>query len=562
MWRGDSGSGQRDSRFSALSSWQLVCSLWPMRLQLSLIHLVAWMCPLLAEDAFTPGGTVAVTTPTAGAEGYDAIVRITDAPWIERELARFSAALGRDPKPLRKALAEALYHTSSLEAVDTSRPAVFVWRKGPAPLQAIIPIKADRRRQFIEEFGVMGSGEPPLVRVGDRDGTVVYSQNFPEGLREYRLLVSDSVAYLARNADECRKLAANPGTLLPVLGGGVAPVSLTCSGEWMQANGLLSWAWSPRLPIQQWMPGSALLDATQNALLGQVASATFEIRDGAGNRARLSARLTARPDSELAAWIASQQNQAIRVQTQVGGASTAIKVAGHISWQDKLEQVGRALVPVLAVVRGAEWTPVLEESWVQALTTAQRSTDMVWLLDVPRVNSQVQTLILEQPRAEEQLQQLEVVASALVGAKSTPGTITGFPATCRSSKATSSRQSLDQVLSATTRHVLLIDAWNLSPADALRWAEETARRLQQVAAPVGETAVVSVWCNLGRLVMLAPGIDTEVTIPEAIIQGTVRTAGVNVLNCEIQVPLAAAAQALSHLPDMHTAIGGGVKKVP
>lgn len=530
-----------------------------MRLSLSLIPLVvllnplSLLSPLLAEDAFSPGANTPVAPQAAIAEGYDAIVRITDAPWIERELARFSAALGRDPKPLRKVLAEALYHTSSLDAVDTSRPAVFVWRKGPAPLQAIIPIKADRRRQFIEEFGVMGSGEPPLVRVGDRDGTVVYSQNFPEGLREYRLLVSDSVAFLARNADECRKLAAQPGILLPALGSGAAPVSLTCSGEWMKANGLLTWAWSPRVPIQQWLPGSLLLDATQQALLGQVASATFEVRDGAGNRARLSARLTAHPDSEFAAWIATQQNQAIRVQTQVGSATTAIKIAGHVTWQDKLEQVARALVPKMAAARGTDWTPVFEESWIQALTTAQRSTDMVWLLDVPRANSQVQTLILEQPRAEEQLQQLELVATSLVGSKPTPGTVTGFPATCRSAKATANRQALDQVLSATTRHVLLVDAWNLSPADALRSAEETARRLQQVATPVGESAIVSMWCNVGRLVMLAPGIDTEVTIPEAIIQGTIRTSGVHVVNCELHVPLAAAAQALSHLPDTHPA---------
>lgn len=525
-----------------------------MRLLLPALTLLAAALPLVAEDAFTPGSTTAVATTVATSEAFDAVVRIADAPWIERELARFCAALGRDPRPLRRALAEALYHTRGLDAVDTARPAVFIWRKGPAPLQAIIPIRADHRRQFIEEFGVMGAGEPPLVRVGDRDGTVVYSQNYPDGLREYRLLVMDSVAFLARNADECRKLAARSATLLPQMGNGSAPVSLTCTGEWLKSSGLLTWAWSPRVPVRQWLPGPALLDIAQGAVLGQLETATFEIRDGAGSRARLTAKLTARPDSEFAAWIATQQNQGNRAQTQVGGPTTAIKIAAHVTWQDKLEQLARALVPVLAASGNAAWTPAVEESWVQAFVTAQRSADMVWMLDTPRVNSQVQTLILEQPRAEEQLQQLELVTTALTGVQPTSGTVTGYPAARRGVKATATEQSLEQVLCATSRHVLLVDGWNLLAADVMLSAEGTARQLQQVTAPAGEPAIATVWFNLGRLVLLAPGIDTEVTIPDAVIQGALRTAGVNVVQLELNVPLQEAAQALSHLPDEHPAV--------
>ncbi len=515
------------------------------------LSLVVAVGPLAAEDGFLPGATAPQTTTVAAADAYDAVVRIADAPWVERELSRFAAALGRDPQPLRRALAGALYHTNSLEAVDTARPAVFIWRKGLAPLQAIIPIKTDHRRQFIEEFGVMGSGEPPLVRVGDRDGTVVFSQNHPDGLREYRLLIIDSVAYLARNAEECRKLAASSATLLPQLGNGSAPLALTCTGEWLKTSGLMKWSWPSRVPLQQWLPGSALIDAAQAALVGQLGSATFEVRDGAANRARLLARLSARPDSEFAAWIATQQNQGNRTQTQVGGPATALKIAAHITWQNKLEQVSRTLIPVLASQRGAEWTPASEESWVQAFVTAQRSADVVWLLDAPHANSQVQTLILEQPRADEQFQQLDQVNTALLGVKPTPATVTGFQATRRALKASATHQSLEQVLCATSRHVLLVDGWNLPAADVMRSAEETARKLQQVAAPAGEPAIATVWCNLGRLVLLAVGIDTEVTIPDALLQGTLRTAGVNAVQFELTVPLVAAAQALSHLPEVH-----------
>ncbi len=534
-----------------------------MRLPLPVLLLLAVALPLAAEDGFTPGATTPVATTVVQSEAFDAVVRIADTPWIERELARFCAALGRDPRPLRRALAEALYHTRGLDAIDTARPAVFIWRKGPAPLQAIIPIRADRRRQFIEEFGVMGVGEPPLVRVGDRDGTVVFSQNHADGLREYRLLVMDSVAFLARNADECRKLAARSATLLPQVGSGSAPVSLTCTGAWLRSSGLLTWAWSPRLPIRQWLPGPALLDAAQAAMVGQLESATIEVRDAAGSQARLTARFTARPDSEFAAWIATQQNQGNRAQTQVGGPASAIKIAAHVTWQDKLEQLARALVPVMAGSGNAAWTPVVEESWVQAFVTAQRTADIVWLLDVPRVNSQVQTLILEQPRAEEQLQQLEQVTTALTGVQPTSATITGYAAARRAVKATATQQSLEQVLCATSRHVLMVDGWNLPAADVMLNAEGTARRLQQVTAPAGEPAIATAWCNLGRLVLLAPGIDTEVTIPDAIVQGSLRTAGVNIVQFDLSVPLQEAAQALSHLPDEHPgSVRGGTKTSP
>ena len=512
---------------------------------------------LLAADAFS-GGTAAGTPSTGGAtsttqaqvaDGFDAQMRIADAPWLDRELTRFCAALGRDPKPLRRALAETLYHTKTLDAIDTARPAVFMWRKGPAPLQAIIPIQADKRRQFVEEFGVMGSGEAPLVRVGDRDGTVIFTQNHVEGLREYRLLVTDSVAFLARNADECRKLAARASTILPVVGSGSAPVSLTCSGPWLRGRNLLGWSWSPRLPICQWLPGTALLDAAQKAILGQVDSMSFEVRPSADGKARLAVRLAATAESELAAWIATQQNQGSRLQTQIGGPDTAIKIAAHVVWQDKLGQLAQTLAPAQRTARGEAWTPTVEEAWTQAFSIAERVVDAVWSLDVPSPGRYQQMLVLEQPRGDEQVQALDRVAGAYLTQPATQRAITGFQAAVRSVPAVDGRPSLVSLLCTTTRHTLMVDGWNMSDSEVLKRTEASARRLQQVSSSAGEPAVISVWCNLGRLVRLAPGVDPEVTIPDAIVSGAVRTAGVNALQFDLSAPLVEAALALGHLPD-------------
>jgi hypothetical protein len=503
---------------------------------------------LPAADVFAPSGGTPATVKPQPAEEVEAMLRVADTPWLDRELTRFAAALGRDPAPMRRVLAEKLYRTKSLDAIDTARPAVFIWRSGSSPLQAIIPIRAELRRQFVDEFGSMGPGEAPLVRVGDRDGTVIFTQNHPEGLREYRLLVMDSVAFLARNADECRKLMARAPTLLPQVGNS-APVSLVCTGAWLRTTRLLDWTWSSRLPVPSWLPWPAMLDTAQRAVIDQTDRFSFEVRGGAEGRARLSAQLVARPDSELAAWIATQQNQGSRLQAQVGGPDTAIKLTTHITWQDKLELLARAVLPGLRESLGAAWNLAGEEAWMQTFTVAQRSSDAVWCLDVPEPGKQFQTLVIEQPRAEEQIGQLDRVSSALNATAPTGATITGYAAARRAVPAQAGRPALNQLIGATAHQVLLVDGWNVTDAEVQARAEATARRLQQVGSAAAEPAVVSLWCNFGRLVRLAPGTDPEVTIPDAVLQGFIRTVGVTTLQCDLMVSLNDAAVAFGHLPD-------------
>jgi hypothetical protein len=518
-----------------------------------LASLVGSAVTVSGADAFSggvqpPGGASAASRP-AVSEALEAQIRIADAPWLDRELTRFCAALGRDSRSLRKSLAEALYHTRTLDAIDISRPAVFMWSKGNAPLQAIIPIRADMRRQFVEEFGVMGAGEAPLVRVGDRDGTVIYTQNHVDGLREYRLLVTDSVAFLARSAEECRKLAARAATLLPVVGSDVAPVTLTCSGAWLREHDLLSWSWSPRVPLYSWLPNPELLSAAQQAILGQVESMSFEVRPSAGGKARLTTRFVAVAESELAAWIATQQNQGSRLQTQIGGPETALKITSRIVWQDKLGQIAARLLPSQRTARGAAWTPLAESAWNQTFAVAERVVDAVWSVEVPSPGRQVQMLVLDQPRGDEQVQALNQMAGTYLTVPATLRAITGYQAAVRTVPAADGHPALTSLVCATNQHTVMVDGWNIAENAVLTHTEAAVRRLQQVSSAVGEPAILNLWCNLGRVVRLAPAIDTEVTIADAVVTGTLRTVGVNALQVEVNIPLQDSALALGHLPD-------------
>jgi hypothetical protein len=137
----------------------------------------------------------------------------------------------------------------------------------------------------------------------------------------------------------------------------------------------------------------------------------------------------------------------------------------------------------------------------------------------------------------------------VTGAAPTTTSITGFTAAKRLLKPTGGRPPATQVIMATSRALLLFDGWNVPENDVLRHAEESARSLQQFTLAPSEPTLITASINLGRLVRIAPGIEPELVIPDAISQATVRTAGMNVLQCELTIPLIESAGALNHLPD-------------
>ena len=156
-----------------------------------------------------------------------AVVRINDPRWVEREIVKFAATLGIDPAPMRSELSRLLYRCLSTDGIDLTRPALLAWRTGPAPLIAIIPLA--NRRLFLDSFGVSLGDDAPLIRIGERDGTVLYSQNTNDGLVEYRLLVSDKAAFLARTTEECRALSEHSVTTVA----GDAPLTFSANAAFL-----------------------------------------------------------------------------------------------------------------------------------------------------------------------------------------------------------------------------------------------------------------------------------------------------------------------------------------
>ena len=354
-----------------------------------------------------------------------AVLRINDARVVERETTQFAATLGIDPGPIRAAVGRLLFRSAGLDGIDLTRPALMAWRPGPAPLVAIIPLKD--RRLFLDQFGDSAGSDAPLIRVGEREGTVVYSQNGNDGLVEYRLLVSDRAAYLARTVEECRQLALRP--LQPALTD--PPLTLTASSAWL---GGLS------LDPSGWLGGqradgpdlSALLNlavlrglagTTWAELVPQLSGLVVELRPDADGMLKLQARVLTVPDSPLAIWISNQRNQPSRLLPMVAGAKAAMSLSGNIVWQGQADRAAQALGEVLKATAGGRWSPVVEETWHSICAIVDRCGPFALALDLDTkgtaLNSELR-LAGDQPRASELVTYLASLVQAVTGTAGTP----------------------------------------------------------------------------------------------------------------------------------------------
>ena len=471
--------------------------------------------------------------------GAEAWLRVEDARWVEREAARFSAALGRDSRPINTMLSSLLYRSANLDGIDLSRPAVLWWRGGQASMAALIPIS--NRQAFLDAFGVMRDGDGPLVLVGDRDGTVIYSQAFDGGTREYRVLVADEVAVVARNLDECRKLALRAGAILTTSERSVASVSFALNGPAVARLNPSALGWPGRLPIGSWLDPWPTLRIAATWLIPQIESLEVDLRPVPGDTVKLLLRLKAKPDSDLAAWLAVQNNAGSRLLTQTLADNAALTMCAHLAWRGHLEALAKDLAPAL----GNALTPAASSPWIEALQLMERAGDVVWSLQVPSPGTRVSTLVIEQPRADEQARVLDALAGAVFDA---PSTAIAGVGQFRSTKL------INQVIANTSRHVVIVDGIALTgsrPAgDSLQ--ETTTRllnQLQQVMVPSGEPAIFSLRADLSRLSLLATGSDFETQSPPAPTTLVVKTSGTAQLTVEVTLPLSLAAQALAHLPE-------------
>jgi len=277
------------------------------------------------------------TAPEPLISTAQAVLRINDLAWLERTAAQFATTSGGSPDRVRAQIAQSLFATRTLEGIDTSRAAVLAWREGPAPWTAVIPLK-DRQR-FLDEFGVAHADDGPMVRVGERNGTTVYTQNTRSGLWEYRLLMQDNTAFIARSVDECQQLAARhwrPAT-------GAAPLAFRATGGWVAAADRLVTV-APLLPDRftdlvlptGWPFISLRRDWRE--VMEHVATVVWEIKPGA--QGDIHWRLTAQPKAEslLAQWVAGQKNQGSRLIAAVRTPDTIAVGYGRVVWQGHLER--------------------------------------------------------------------------------------------------------------------------------------------------------------------------------------------------------------------------------
>ncbi len=424
-----------------------------------------------------------------------AVLRVNDPRWLDRESTQFATTLGSDPAPLRAWLARLLFRADAFDGIDLTRPALMAWREGRAPLLAVIPLA--NRRGFLEHFGTTIGDEAPMVRVGERDGTVVYSQNDDQGLSEYRLLISDNTAFLARTVAECRQLAAH--ALVPSASD--APLSFTASGAFLRSlqpggialDGVAGWLPADLLayPIDLGQKGMAT--RLWSELATQLETITWEVRSDSDDLIRTSGRVQALADSPLAAWIANQRNQPNRLVPTVRSPLTWLTVASAIVWQGQAERVGQIAGEVAQAASGARWTPVVDEAWKGIWAIADRSGPWAAALDVEFKDRLLAELRFagEQTRAHELLGFGEALAQGLEGATTTPvtaGTASGFHI---------ARPQGDAVQVATDRQLVQV-ASTMHAAQAP--AEEIVKRLQGATVPEGQPALLAVQCNVTALV--------------------------------------------------------------
>ena len=479
------------------------------------------------------GALAADPTDPAGAER---LIQINDAHWVEREASRFAAALGQDPVPVRRRIAERLYRSRDLNGIDTLRPALLWWGTESGPLTALIPLKD--RRIFCDGFGV---DQPPMVRVGEREGTVVYTQNLPSGLREYRLLAVEDVAVIARSVDEVHRLVPQIPNLL-VTDPALPALRMVVRGPALrEALTIPPWLPLPRLPASALDPRPAL-----TALGAWVAQESLylsvDVRAVNTTHARLTLQLKAKPDSELASWITSQQHQATRIAGLVEKPTTALVATARINWNGRLDRLSDHLGASQRATVPGVWSPAVEESWRQVWRLADRIGEMAMAIDETPDGGHVTTSICEQPRATEQVTHLNALATGATGDAGRSGEISGTPVMVRMVNGRT------EATAAGARHIIAVTAAGSAAATAADNAVQLAISAAQVVPPRGTPGILVIRADIGRLVRLLPGANRENEIPPAPMVGLLTVRPGNVLQFEVTVPLEPAALALSRLP--------------
>ena len=464
-----------------------------------------------------------------------AVLRVHDPRWLDKEASRFAAALGQDPSPLRAIIARGLFCSRSLDGIDLTRPALLAWRPGVAPLVAVVPIL--NRRIFIEQFGA--STDAPLIRIGEREGTVVYSQNSAAGLAEYRLMVGDNnVAYLARSAAECRSLALLSLTQAVA----DAPLAFTAKGSWLAQYDPTKTPGAATEPLALSGVPAALDNLRQliGGLLPQIQELGLELRPESDEAMRLSLRVQPVVDSLLGVWIANQRNQPNRLLPLVRTPQSMLTIAGQVAWQGQGERFGAAIGGLIKARSGPAWSDNVDEAWNNLWSLSDRNGPFAAALDMqieapPKGMGLEWRSLVEQRRAAEVVTFTNTVVSALAG---TPGEAVNLAGAqgFRWAQAASGIPGATMTLVATDRHVIEAHS-TIRNADLA--AAELAQKSLGNAAPDQTTAILSTRLDaapLARGLASAQGKPSDTVVQATVLSLALRTGKAGELKCDIDLP--------------------------
>ncbi len=477
----------------------------------------------------------------------EVILRVRDGAWVDREATRFAAAYGSDLASVRAELAGVFYYARGFEGLDLTRPSLIAWRSGNAPLLAAIPVL--NRNAFLDSFGVSGAGEAPLVRTGERDGTVIYRQNQPTGEWEYRLLVAGNVAYLARTTEECRRLAT--AVSVPITDPSAAPVELSLRGAGIRNPRLPGASWLSDLPSSPFDGGEltlvpGLLGRGWDAVADQVSSLSFTARSNTAGNLILQARMTAKPDTALAGWITNQRPANSRLAGQLQRPDTAMLLAGHFTFQGQFEQWAFDQAEAMRTASGKHWNETADGAFRGLCTLVERTG--AFAVAIERTSSGlVQHWVAEHPRALEVAQSAALVAAALRGAPLTSTTIGEQPAMAMQSGKTAS------ICVAGDRHAIRTD--DRSGKTPTAAAANLLQQLDQPGTLTDNPCLASLWLDLALAWAVPPTAEGGRAEP-VIVTGMLRPAGPTSLEASTIIPLGPLGKLLGRInkpskPDTH-----------
>jgi len=505
----------------------------PLIQRLLLVCLVICSAP----SAISAGEPV-VVNPLDQAE---VILRVRDGRWVDREATRFAAAYGGDLAAVRSELARVLYRANSFDGIDLGRPSLLAWRSGKAPLLAAIPV--GDRAKFLKAFGAVDPGEAPLVRTGERDGTVIYRQNQPGGEWEYRLLVAGNIAFLARSVEECRQLATAIGT--PSVDPFAPPLELS-----LRAGGVVK----PRLPGADWfgaMPAlpmvggefaavPGLLPGAWAAIAEQITALSITAQSDAQGRLLLTARLAAKPDSVLATWISAQRPGTERLAGQLRRPGTAMLVTGRIAFQGQLERWAFDQGEVLRTAAGARWSEAADGAFRTLCTLIERTGALAVAIERSG-NGVLQQWVAEHPRSVEVVQSVAILAGALRGEDPQVVKLGERPAFTLPSAKTVAGASY---CIAGDRHAVRVDDRGAQRGAVA--AGEVLARLDEPGSLDAAPSLINLWIDVA-LAWNAPPPAEGTSAEPVIINGVLRPSGPAQLTAVAEVPLAALGRVLGRI---------------